>query len=110
MKGRGFFGLFSLPFTGTTEDTIATSRAAANAALQSQVERDRAAILDYITSEGDGGATDAEIENATGIRGNSARPRRIELARAGLIEGRDGITRKTGSGRAAVVWFAKGKS
>lgn len=110
MKGRGFFGLLSLPFTGTAEDTIATSRAAANAALQSHVERDRAAILAYITDEGDSGATDDEIENATGIKGNSARPRRIELARAGLIEGRDGETRKTRSGRPAVIWFAKGKS
>lgn len=110
MKGRGLFGLFSLPFTGTSEDMIATSRAAANAQLHSQVERDRAAILDYITTEGDSGATDDEIENATSIKGNSARPRRVELARAGLIEGREGITRKTRSGRPAVVWFAKGKS
>ena len=109
MKGRGIFGLLSLPFTGSSADTIATSRAAANDELHSQVERDRATILDYISSERDGGATDDEIENATGIKGNSARPRRIELARAGLIEGRDGVTRKTRSGRPAVVWFAKGK-
>lgn len=110
MRGRAIFGLLRLPFTGSTEDTLATSRQAAKDRLFFRAHEDRKRILAYIQSEGDGGATDDEIEQATGIHGNSARPRRIELARAGQIETRDGITRKTRSGRGAVVWFAKGKS
>lgn len=50
------------------------------------------------------GATDEEIAEATGMNPSSARPRRVELQRDGLIMD-SGYTRKTKSNRAAVVWM-----
>lgn len=51
------------------------------------------------------GLTDAEISLETGLAGNTARPRRIELQRAGRIVSAG--TRPTPSGRKAVVWCVK---
>ena len=51
------------------------------------------------------GLTAQEIEDRTGIAGNTVRPRLVELRDAGLIvEGPR--FRKTRSGRWAVVWVA----
>lgn len=51
-----------------------------------------------------GGLTEQEIEDATGLPGNTVRPRIVELVnRAGLVD--SGRTRKTRSGREAVVWI-----
>lgn len=52
-----------------------------------------------------GGLTDEEISIVSGIAGNTARPRRIELQKAGRII--SGGTRATKSGRQATVWCAK---
>lgn len=52
------------------------------------------------------GLTDDEIEVMTGYKGSAVRPRRIKLAQDGLIE-LAGFTRKTRSGRDAVVWRIK---
>jgi transcription initiation factor IIE alpha subunit len=52
------------------------------------------------------GLTDEEIETATGLTGNSVRPRRYELLQDGLIEA-SGETRKTKQGNAAIVWRAR---
>lgn len=49
-----------------------------------------------------GGATDEEMQMALGMNPSTQRPRRIELARAGLVV-KDG-TRRTASGRMAVIW------
>ena len=58
-------------------------------------------VLSYIAARVDYGATDAEIIEALGSQ--SYRPRRIRLVQLGLL--RDGgETRKTPSGRKAVVW------
>ena len=58
------------------------------------------AILDRLRS--DGPLTDEDLSAPFGIPPNSLRPRRGELARAGLIESKPGGT--TASGRAARLW------
>lgn len=54
-----------------------------------------------------GGATDEEIAGELALNPSTSRPRRIELVEAGLVRD-SGQTRKTASGRAAVVWIATG--
>ena len=49
-----------------------------------------------------GGLTDEEMQRRLGMNPSTQRPRRIELARRGLVVA-DG-TRKTASGRLATVW------
>jgi hypothetical protein len=51
------------------------------------------------------GLTDQELSAATGLSGSTARPRRIELVRLGLVKDA-GWNRKTASGRWAVVYVA----
>lgn len=63
----------------------------------------RARVLSFIESTGQAGATDIEIQDALSMEGNTERPRRGELLKIGLIRD-SGRTRKTRSGRAAVVW------
>lgn len=53
-----------------------------------------------------GPKTDEEICRATGLRGSTVRPRRLELLRDGLIED-SGQVRPTRSGREAIVWRRK---
>ena len=53
-----------------------------------------------------GPKTDEEICRATGLRGSTVRPRRLELLREGLIED-SGEVRPTRSGREAIVWRLK---
>jgi transcription initiation factor IIE alpha subunit len=60
-------------------------------------------ILDYLVSRGGQGATDQEIEEATGIPGNSERPARRSLEKEGLIK-RTRRWRLTRSRRKALVW------
>lgn len=50
-----------------------------------------------------GPKTDEEICEATGLRGSTVRPRRLELLRDALIED-SGHVRPTRSGREAIVW------
>lgn len=79
-----------------------TSRAAAKSA-QGMATKLRGKVLDAIRSAR-GGLTDEEISSVTGINPNTVRPRRVELERLALIF--RGGTRKTRSGRQAVVWEA----
>jgi hypothetical protein len=51
------------------------------------------------------GLTDEQLVEVTGLAPNTARPRRIELQQAGLIESCG--TRATKSGRQAQVWTTK---
>ena len=51
----------------------------------------------------DDGSTDEEMQAALGMPGNTQRPRRVRLVEIGKIVD-SGVTRKTQSGRAAVVW------
>jgi hypothetical protein len=64
----------------------------------------RARVLDYIRTRGSRGATDAEIQHALGMNGNTERPRRIELVEGGWLT--DSGLRRTVSGRPAIVWSA----
>jgi hypothetical protein len=61
-----------------------TSRAAARG-VTPRTGTQRRRVLDYISGRGDEGATDAELQDALHLNGNSERPRRIELVEAGLI-------------------------
>jgi predicted ArsR family transcriptional regulator len=49
-----------------------------------------------------GGLTDEEMQHRLGMNPSTQRPRRIELARRGLVV--EAGTRKTASGRNASVW------
>jgi len=51
-----------------------------------------------------GPATDEEMQEGLGMNPSTQRPRRIELARRGLVV--EAGTRKTSSGRNASVWRA----
>ena len=64
-------------------------------------------VLEFVRDRPDG-ATDEEIAAGLGLNPSTARPRRIELARRGLIV--EAGVRKTASKRAAVVWKATAAS
>lgn len=49
------------------------------------------------------GLTDEECQGVTGLSPSSQRPRRIALVDAGRLKD-SGLTRKTSSGRSAIVW------
>ena len=94
-----------LPTNGTP-----TSQAAA-ASLRGHVGRLEAVVLDAIRAAGERGLTGEEIEDATGLSGNTSRPRLVTLRGLGLVmkatddEGQV-MTRPTRSGRQAVCWVA----
>lgn len=84
-------------------DARQTSREAA-AAVASRVRPQAEAVLEAIRASVDG-LTDQEIGAATGLAGDSIRPRRGELLNMNLI--RDSGRRRTlESGRKAIVWVA----
>lgn len=60
-------------------------------------------VENHIESQGELGATDEEIQEATGMAQNTERPRRGELVAQGIIVKSD-KKRKTKSGRTAAVW------
>lgn len=78
-----------------------TSKAAA-AEIAPSAGTLRARVLGFIQGRGAAGATDEEIAAGLGMNPSTARPRRIELAKAGLIVS-SGV-RETSSGRSAAVW------
>ena len=84
----------------------ATSKAAADSAgVRAPSQRER--VLRAIQMVGRLGATDEEIQIALNINPSTQRPRRIELMDDGLVRD-SGTTRRTRSGRRAVVWVAVG--
>jgi hypothetical protein len=95
--------LFSPPTPAFANAPI--TRAAAGVAIRPDAARLRAKVLRYIKSRGADGATDAEIQGALDMSGDTERPRRRELQAAGFIAD-SGRTRLTPAGRAAVVWTA----
>ncbi|MBX3391637.1 MAG: hypothetical protein KF787_03210 [Phycisphaeraceae bacterium] len=78
---------------------VAADRIAGRAAKQ------RADLLAVIVNAGESGATDAEIELATGMRAQSVFPRRGELRDLGVVVD-SGRRRMTPRGRPAAVWIA----
>jgi hypothetical protein len=79
--------------------SVAAERIVGHAAKQ------RAEVFAVILKAGAFGATDAEIELATGIRAQSVSPRRGELGTLGMVID-SGRRRPTPSGRPAAVWIA----
>ena len=90
-------------FAAPAQQHSVTSRAAAASLDRSTLNRLQRLIYDYVSDQ-PGGATDEEIAQACGLNPSTARPRRIELERRGLIV--ESGTRKTSSGRMASVWKA----
>lgn len=80
-----------------------TSREAARS-IRSALPRLEAMVLSALS--GCSGMTAHEMETATGLAGNTVRPRLVGLRERGLIED-TGERRVTPSGRKAVVWRAK---
>jgi transcription initiation factor IIE alpha subunit len=58
-------------------------------------------VLELLTATPDG-LTDEEMQRLLGMNPSTQRPRRIELARRGLVV--EAGTRRTASGRMATVW------
>ena len=83
-----------------------TSKDAAKQINQHKREIDKERIFQFIKAQGIDGATDQEIEKFTGIKGDTLRPRRGELQRAGKIT-KALFKRKTESGRNAAVWVER---
>jgi hypothetical protein len=86
--------LFDQPPDNGTDTSIAAAKAVPDAATL------RACVLETIAAAA-AGLTREEIEAATGLSGNTVRPRVWELVRAGLVV--ECGTRRTASGRAAAV-------
>lgn len=83
-------------------DLQPTSRAAREGI---DAETLRGSVWLAIHSEGAEGATDEELAERLGLAGNTARPRRRELAQRNLVSD-SGARRTTRSGRKAIVWVA----
>lgn len=83
-------------------DLQATSRAAGESI---EAETLRGSVWLSIHHEGAEGATDEELAERLGLAGNTARPRRRELAQRNLVAD-SGVRRLTRSGRQAIVWVA----
>lgn len=82
-----------------------TSKAAAEA-IRHRVGPMHVRILNYLLECGDGGCTDEELQGDIDMPANTQRPRRRELQQWGLVID-SGTTRKTNSGRQAVVWILR---
>ena len=67
----------------------------------------RAAVLAFLASRGERGATDQETQDALGLSSDTQVPRRWELVKSGMV-GATARRRPTRSGRGATVWVAKG--
>lgn len=79
-----------------------TSRDAAHA-IRREMPRLEALVLSALS--GCSGMTAQGLEVATGLSGNTVRPRLVALREAGLVED-SGQRERTASGRKAVVWRA----
>jgi hypothetical protein len=85
----------------------ATSAAAADSLGPATLNALQRRVLELLQATPDG-LTDEEMQARLGMNPSTQRPRRIELARRGLIV--TGGTRKTASGRNADVWKATAAS
>jgi FixJ family two-component response regulator len=84
-----------------------TSAAAADSLSPATLNAMQRRVLELLAAWPQG-LTDEEIARALGMNPSTARPRRIELVRRGLIE--QAGTRRTTSGRMASVWQATAAS
>lgn len=91
-----------LPHSGTDTSRKAAERMVPAATAQA------ARVFHFIAERGEEGATDHEVQAELGMTGDSERPRRWSLQRAGLIcDSRQ--RRKSPTGRKAIVWIAAEK-
>jgi hypothetical protein len=81
------------------------TQVAAAAAVLPRTGTQRARVLEAIKGAGPAGMTDQEVAVRLAMAENSVRPRRLELADAGLIED-SGERRETSGGNPAIVWIA----
>lgn len=102
-------GLFDQPtaepysfYNGTPPHSNPTTSHDAAVQIKPEAATLRARVLDAIAAAGDKGATDDEIEQATGLVHQTASARRRELVLAGKLV--DIGRRPTRSGRKAIVW------
>lgn len=98
------FNLFDQPLDfpiARSADLPATSHEAADS-MQPVIEKVRRQILSFLSQTPDG-ATDDELEVALGLKHQTASATRRGLVIAGLVWD-TGKTRKTRSGRNAIVW------
>ena len=78
----------SLPYSGIERISRDTSRRTAVRLASSDAPRkQRDRVYQCIVDAGRDGITDLEIQSSLGLPGDSERPRRIELYKAGLIKG-----------------------
>ena len=94
------------------QEHSATSVVAARR-IQRHVGRLEQLVLDALRRAGADGQTDPENQAETGLSGDSQRPRRVGLVKAGQVVPA-GFKRRTPSGREAQVWvlaeYAEGAS
>jgi hypothetical protein len=80
----------------------ATSAAAADSLSPATLNAMQRRVYEFLKWRGATGATDEEMQSEIPMPASTQRPRRVELARKGLIV--ECGTRRTTSGRMAVVW------
>lgn len=81
--------------------TSRTSMQAADSLEPATLNAMQRQVYEFLAARPDG-ATDEEMQAGLGMNPSTQRPRRIELARRGLVV--EAGTRKTRSGRMACVW------
>ena len=96
--------LFAAPARASAVQSSRTSMLAADG-IGPRLNDLQRSVVAYLRQAGEHGATDEEIAAGLGMNPSTQRPRRIELARRGLVV--EAGTRKTSSGRMACVWKAR---
>jgi len=81
-----------------------TSAAAADSLTPKVLNAMQRKVLDLLVATPEG-LTDEEMQRRLGMNPSTQRPRRIELAKLGMVV--EAGTRKTASGRKASVWRVK---
>ena len=79
-----------------------TSAAAADSLTPATLTAMQRRVYEFLKWRGATGATDEEMQLEIPMPASTQRPRRVELARKGLIV--EGGTRRTTSGRMAWIW------
>jgi len=94
-----------LPLFATRAPSVngsATSAAAADSLSPATLNAMQRRVLEFLLDRGAAGATDEEMQKELEMNPSTQRPRRVELARKGLIV--EAGTRRTASGRMAGIW------
>jgi len=93
-------------FTGTPYAAGSDTSQAAAVSIALTAGTLNARIFDYLEAAGAAGATCAELEDAFGLRHQTASARVWDLRTRGYIRD-SGARRRTSSGRLATVWIAR---